>query len=102
MLDPPTTNVHRSTPPETPIAIRIAAVVDDGLHQHAIVNGNAVTGADAASMLSLVPLKVRAMLWDLRCHVGVNSEQFGVSGMIPRNGCVALDADADHVASGQK
>lgn len=73
-----------------------------GRNQHAIVNGTAVTGADAASILSLVPLKVRAMLWDLRCHVGVNSEEFGVSCMVPGNGGVALDADADHVASGQK
>lgn len=100
MLDPPTTNVHRSTPPETPIAIRIAAVVDDGLHQHAIVNGNAVTGADAASILSLVPLKVRAMLCGR--YVSVNPKKFGVACVVPGNGCVALDADADHVASGQK
>ena len=66
------------------------------------MSGTAVTGADAASMLSLVPLKVRAMLWDLRCHVGVDAEEFGVSCVVPGNGCVALDANADHVASGQK
>ena len=46
---------------------------DVGFAHAAIVSGTAVTGADAASMLSLVPLKVRAMLWDLRCHVGIDS-----------------------------
>lgn len=68
------------------------ATADVGFAQHAIVSGTAVTGADAASMLSLVPLKVRAMLsWVGWGEVGETPDELSVCGVVTAYGGISLN-----------